>query len=88
MEDKGKAIAELNDGKWTCEFVFVVDVTTHFNELNTLLPKQRPFNQFHYQFLQGFRYKIMPWNLSRDKKKKVHFPTVLNWYFLGLHAEE
>jgi len=37
MEGKGKAIAELDDGKWIREFVFGVDVTTHFNELNTLL---------------------------------------------------
>jgi phosphoribosylaminoimidazole-succinocarboxamide synthase len=37
MEGKGKAVAELKDGEWICEFVFLVDVTTHFNELNTLL---------------------------------------------------
>jgi hypothetical protein len=36
MEGKWKAIAELNDGEWICEFVFVVDVATHFYELNTL----------------------------------------------------
>jgi len=33
MEGKGKAIAQLNDGKWTCEFVFVAHVTTHCNDL-------------------------------------------------------
>jgi hypothetical protein len=28
VDGKGKAIA---DGEWICEFVFIVDVTTHFN---------------------------------------------------------
>jgi DNA-binding transcriptional regulator WhiA len=28
IEGKGKAITELNDGEWICEFLFVVDVTT------------------------------------------------------------
>lgn len=37
MEGKGEAIAELNDSEWICEFVFIVNVTTQFNELNTLL---------------------------------------------------
>ena len=37
MEGKGKAIAEFNNDEEMCEFAFLVDVTTHFNELNTRL---------------------------------------------------
>jgi hypothetical protein len=58
VEVKGKAIAELNDGEWICEFVFVVDVTTQFNELNTLLQnKGRLFSSMINSF-KAFDIKL------------------------------
>ncbi|KAJ8891107.1 hypothetical protein PR048_010617 [Dryococelus australis] len=37
MEGKGKLVAEFADDEWTCEFAFLVDITTHLNELNLRL---------------------------------------------------
>ena len=85
MKGKGKAIAQLNDSKWTCEFVFVADVTTHFNELKTLLQTKGRLISSMINSFKAFDIKVC---LGISVKKVVHFPTVLNWYRLGVHAEE
>jgi hypothetical protein len=34
---KSKSIPEFEDKEWVCDFVFLVDITSHLNEVNTRL---------------------------------------------------
>jgi len=72
MEGKGKAIAELNDGEWICESVFVVGVTTRFNELNTLLQNQGRLIIYMINSFKAFDIKLCP-GISVDIKESRTF---------------
>ena len=37
MEGKGNPVAEFNDAEWICDLAFLVDITSHLNELNSRL---------------------------------------------------
>ena len=37
MDMKGKSVPALKDKSWLCDLAFLVDVTTHLNEVNTNL---------------------------------------------------
>ena len=43
MDMKGKIIPELSDDNWVRDLAFLVDLTMHFNDLNTKLPGQGQF---------------------------------------------
>ena len=40
MDMKGKIILELSDDNWVRDLAFLVDLTMHFNDLNTKLQGQ------------------------------------------------
>ena len=40
MDRKGKPAHALKDKSWLCDLAFLVDVTTHLNEVNINLQKQ------------------------------------------------
>ena len=40
MEGKGCHVAEFNDSEWICDLAFLVDITSHLNELNSRLQRK------------------------------------------------
>ena len=49
MDMKGKIIPKLSDDNWVRDLAFLVDLTMHFNDLNTKLQGQGQF--VHHLYL-------------------------------------
>ena len=40
MVDRGNPIFEFDDAEWICDLAFLVDITSHLNELNSGLQRK------------------------------------------------
>ena len=68
MDMKGKIIPELIDDNWVRDLVFLVDLTMHFNDLNTKLQGQ--FVHHLYSHVKTFQSKLNSFDNT------FHFPTL------------
>ena len=58
MDMKGKIIPELSDDNWVRDLAFLVDLTMHFNDLNTKLQGQGQFVHHLYSHVKTFQKKL------------------------------
>ena len=58
MDMKGKIIPELSDDNWVRDLAFLVDLTMHFNNLNTKLQEQGQFVHHLYSHVKTFQSKL------------------------------
>ncbi|GFG34837.1 hypothetical protein Cfor_12071 [Coptotermes formosanus] len=76
-EGKGKPVAKFNDEEWTCDFAFMVDITTHLNELNTHLQGNNQLINSMFDHDNTFKMKLCLWESQLENKIFVHLPTLL-----------
>ena len=58
MKRKGSPTAEFNHEKWACEFVFVSDISAHFNELDIRLQGKDLFINSIFNHVKVFEIKL------------------------------
>ena len=76
LETTGNPIAEFNDKGWIENFAFLVDITTHVNELNSRLQRKRQLIHFMFDHVNAFAMKLTLWEMQIKNKNFVHFPTL------------
>ena len=78
MEGKGNPIAEFNDAEWICDLAFLVDITSHLNELNSRLQRKGQLINCMFDHVKAFQVKISLWKNQISNKNFAHFPTLSN----------
>ena len=76
LDTKGNPIAEFNDEKWIGKFAFLVDITTHVNELNSRLQRKGQLIHSMFDHVNAFAMKLTLWEKQMKNKNFVHFPTL------------
>ena len=76
MDMKGKHIPALKDKSWLCDLAFLVDVTTHLNEVNTNLQKQGQLVQEQHGHIKSFELKFRLWESQLKAGNTYHFLTL------------
>ena len=76
MDMKGKHVPALKDKSWLCDLAFLVDVTTHLNEVNTNLQKQGQLVHELYGHIKSFEHKLRLWESQLKAGNTYHFPTL------------
>ena len=76
MDMKGKIIPELSDDNWVRDLAFLVDLTMHFNDLNTKLQGQGQFVHHLYSHVKTFQSKLQLWEKQLRNDNTFHFPTL------------
>ena len=69
-------MAEMEDKSWLCNLAFLVDITTHMNELNTRLQQKVQYASEIYGHLKGFMNKLRLWHAHIQNANLSHFPTL------------
>ena len=68
-------MAEMQDKSWLCNLAFLVDITTHMNELNTRLQRKAQYASEMYGHIKGFMNKLRLWHAHIQNTNLSHFPT-------------
>ena len=76
MQLKGQPIPEFQDDDWLCDFAFLIDITSHLNELNTRLQGKDQLISMMFEHIKGFQIKLHLWESQFRVKSCVHFPTM------------
>nr|KAF6426423.1 hypothetical protein HJG59_009131 [Molossus molossus] len=76
MKRKEKPVRELNDSKWLCDLVFIVDITKYLSELNVKLQGPNQLLSFLLSNMKSFEAKVRPWKVQLERNNMVHFPTL------------
>ena len=69
-------MAEMKDEGWLCDLVFLVDITTCMNELNTKLQRKAQYESEMYGHIKGFMNKLRLWHAHIQNADLSHFPTL------------
>jgi hypothetical protein len=77
VEEKGKLVAKFNIDGWMCEVAFIVDVTTHMNELNTHMQIKHQLISSVFDHIKAFIIKLHVWESQPKNKNFVHCLTLL-----------
>ena len=64
MESKGKFVPELGDKKWPRDLAFLVDLTTHLNELSMHCQGENQLICFMFQTITLFKMKFELWQVQ------------------------
>ncbi|XP_051784546.1 general transcription factor II-I repeat domain-containing protein 2-like [Erpetoichthys calabaricus] len=78
MDMKGKPIPELENKPWLCDLAFLVNLTTHLNELNAKLQSQGQMIHELYGHIKSFQNKLRLWESQLKEGNTYHFPTLVN----------
>jgi len=73
MVMKEKPVPELSDANWLLDLAFLVDITTHLNELNTKLQGQDQLINNLNDHIKSFQTKLKLWESQLSKGITVHF---------------
>ena len=76
LKTTGNPIAEFNDEKCIENFAFLVDITTHVNELNSRLQRKGQLIHSMFDHVNAFAMKLTLWEKQMKNKNFVHFPTL------------
>ena len=72
MDMKDKIIPELSDDNWVRYLAFLVDLTMHFNDLNTKLQRQGQFVHHLYSHVKTFQSKLQLWEKQLRNDNTYH----------------
>jgi len=75
MESKGNSVEFMNE-EWIEDFVFLVDITTHLNELNSHLQRKGQLIHSVFDHVNAFAVKLTLRETQIYNKNFVHFPTL------------
>ena len=73
VEMKDHHVPELSDELWLQDFAFLVDITTHHNELNTKLQGKDQLVTHLYEHIKAFQVKLRLWEKQLHENKSDHF---------------
>ena len=76
MELKGHPIPEFLDDEWLSDFAFLIDITSHLNELNARLQGKGQLISKMFDHVNAFQVKLRLWESQFKVKNYVHFPTI------------
>ncbi|KAI6651247.1 General transcription factor II-I repeat domain-containing protein 2B [Oopsacas minuta] len=76
MQLKGKPIPEFQEEEWLCDFAFLIDISSHLNELNTGLQGKDQLISAKFDHINAFQIKLTLWESQLRVKSYVHFPTI------------
>ncbi|XP_014776676.1 general transcription factor II-I repeat domain-containing protein 2-like [Octopus bimaculoides] len=76
LERNGKFVPELKNDNWICDLAFLVDITTHLNDLNLKLQKQNQLIHEMYSRVKAFQAKLQIWENQLRIGDAFHFPTL------------
>ena len=76
MELKGHPIPEFLDDEWLSDFAFLIDITSHLNELNARLQGKGQLISMMFDHVNAFQVKLRLWESQFKVKNYVHFPTI------------
>jgi len=76
FKTKGQPIAEMEDESCLCDLAFLVDTTTHMNDLNTKLQRQARYANEMCGHIKGFMNKLRLWQAHIQNANLCHFPTL------------
>ena len=74
MQQKGQSIPEFQDNEWSCDFAFLIDITSHLNELNTRLQGKDQLISMMFDHIKCFKIKLRLWESQFRVKNYAHFP--------------
>uniref|UniRef100_A0A0L8FJE7 General transcription factor II-I repeat domain-containing protein 2 n=1 Tax=Octopus bimaculoides TaxID=37653 RepID=A0A0L8FJE7_OCTBM len=67
---------KLKSDNWICDLVFLMDITTHLNDLNLKLQKQNQLIHEMYSHVKAFQTKLQIWENQLRTGDAFHFPTL------------
>nr|KAF6480729.1 hypothetical protein HJG59_010579 [Molossus molossus] len=73
MEMKGKPVRELNDSKWLCDLVFMVDITKYLSELNVKFQVPNQLLSSMFSNMNSFEAKLRLWKVQLKRNNTVYF---------------
>ena len=76
MESKGNGVDEFMNEEWIEDFAFLVDITTHLNELNSRLQRKGQLIHSVFDHVNGFAMKLTLWETQIYNKNFVNFPSL------------
>lgn len=77
---KNKLIKELTDDSWLCDFAFLVDITSHLNDLNSKLQGKNQFISEMANHVESFQKKLELFQKNFSNGIMHHFPTCQNYF--------
>ena len=76
MEMKGRSVSELKNEDWVRDLGFLVDLTSHLNELNLKLQGKGQLVHDMYKHIKVFQTKLQLWERQLRNGNVFHFPTL------------
>ena len=76
MESKGNSVDEFMNEEWIEDFAFLVDITTHLNELNSRLQRKGQLIHSVFDHVNAFAVKLTLWETQIYNKNFVNFPSL------------
>ena len=76
MESKGNSVDEFMNEEWIEDFAFLVDITTHLNELNLCLQRKGQLIHSVFDHVNAFAVKLTLWETQIYNKNFVNFPSL------------
>lgn len=74
LEMKGQDNTHFKDPEWIAKLAFLVDMTTHMNNLNVQLQGKHKFVFEMFGQIKAFITKLQLWELQLQKQNYTHFP--------------
>ena len=78
-------MAEMEEKSWLCDLVFLVDITTWMNELNTRVQQKAQYASEVHGHIKGFMNKLRLWQGYIQNANIFHFPTLKE---MGMRPEK
>ena len=78
-------MAKMEIESWLYDLVFLVDITTRMNELNTRLQRKAQHANEMYGHIKGFMNKLRLWHAHIQNANLSHFLTLKK---MGMHPEK
>jgi len=79
MESKGKPVIEFEDENWLMDLAFLVDITTHLNELNVRLQGKNQLISNMFQIITAFELKLKLWQSQVKVNNFMYFPVLAEY---------
>ena len=77
MASKGNPIFAFDDAEWICDLAFLVDITSHLNELNFRLQRKGQLIKCMFDHVKAFLVKLSLWENQINNNNFAHFPILL-----------
>ena len=85
LKNEGRLMAEMEDESWLCDLVFLVDIITRMNELNTRLQRKAQHVSEMCWHIKGFMNKLRLWHAHIQNANLSHFPSLKE---MGMRPEK